>query len=139
MAGKEPTVKPVDPSPVVKVAPVKEMVTIVIDREMTDGGIMVNGKRIVGTVKVTPEEAKDYLRIQEEYAETKKKLMDKNATVRMKNDFQKEALFLAHEPEHQMKKGWSRDYGLLPQKEWLLCSDELKARLLETRKQMFGY
>ncbi len=137
---KDPTVKAVNPDSEVKVSEVKpELVTIVIDREMTDGGLIINGKRKVGTIQVTPEEAKDYLRIQEEYNETKKKLMDKNATVRMKNDFQKEALFLAHESEHQSKKGWSRDYGLLPQKEWLLCSDELKDHLLKTRRQIFGY
>lgn len=116
-----------------------EMVTIIIDRQMTDGGIRVNGKLYVGTVKVTKEQADDLLRIQDEYFETKKKLLDKNVRVRMKSDHQKEVLFLADPNENAGKKGFTRDYGLLPVIEWSYCTAEFKQRLLDLRMQMYGY
>lgn len=117
----------------------EELVTILIDREMTDGGIRVNGKLYVGQVRVSPDQAKDLLRIQEEYFETKKKLLDKNVTVRMKSDFQKELLFLADPRENEGKKNFSRDYGLLGATEWGYCSEPFKEHLLAMRKQLYGY
>ena len=116
-----------------------DLVSVHIDREMTDGGIRVNGKLYVGNVKVSEEQAEDLLRIQEEYFETKKKLMDPNIYVRMKSDNQKEALFLAHGKEFEGKKGWTRDYGLLTRKEWEYCKPAFKEYLLNLRQQMFGY
>ena len=63
-------------TPTVEAPKAKEELTqVFIDREMTDGGIRVNGKLYVGNVKVTQGQAEDLLRIQEEYFETKKKLM----------------------------------------------------------------
>ena len=137
----QPTVKEVSIAPEVKLErPAhEELVSVLIDREMTDGGIRVNGKLYVGNVKVSQGQAEDLLRIQEEYFETKKKLMDKNVSVRMKNDFQKEMLFLADPKENEMKKGFTRDYGLLPAKEWQYCKTEFKEHLLTMRHQMFGY
>ena len=132
------TIKEVSTQPEVKIAK-PEMVMVHIDREMTDGGIRVNEKLYVGNVKVTKEQAEDLLRIQEEYFETKKKLMDKNITVRMKNDIQKEALFLADPKENSMKKNWSRDYGLLSQEEWNYCKPAFKEHLLNLRKSFYGY
>ena|ERR1035437_7539364 len=117
----------------------EELIQIVIDKDMTDGGIRVNGKLYVGNIKVTQGQADDLLRIQEEYFETKKKLMDKNVSVRMKSDFQKERLFLADPSQNSGKKGFTRDYGLLPQREWQYCSDTFKAHLLDQRKQIYGY
>ena len=117
----------------------EDLVTIKIDPKTTDGGIRVNGKLYVGTVKVSEEQANDLMRIADEYYETKQKLMDKNVSVRMKNDFQKERLFLADPNENAGKKGWTRDYGLLPQQEWLYCSEEFKKQLLEQRRALYGY
>ena len=134
----EPTVQKVDISPKVKLQK-DELVNVMIDKEMTDGGIRVNGKRYVGQVKVTQEMADDLLRIQEEYFETKKKLLDPNISVRMKNDFQKEALFLADPKEHGMKKNFTRDYGLLGVREWSLCSKKFQEHLLEERKSLYRY
>jgi len=128
--------KVVDTTPKVEA---QKLVTILIDRDMCDGGLMVNGKRYVGKVKVTEDQADDLLRMQEEYFETKKKLTDKNVHVRMKSDFQKEALFLADPKENEMKKNFTRDYGLLGQKEWSYCKPKFKEYLLEQRMQMFGY
>lgn len=116
-----------------------ELISVLIDREMTDGGIRINGKLYVGTVKVTQEQADDLLRIQEEYFETKKKLMDKTVSVRMKSDFQKEKLFLADPKENSGKKGFTRDYGLLGDREWSYCSPKFKEYLLNTRKSLYGY
>ncbi len=116
-----------------------DLVTVHIDKDMTDGGIRVNGKLYVGTVKVSQEQADDLLRIQEEYFETKKKLSDPTVTVRMKSDFQKEKLFLADPDANAGKKNFTRDYGLLGMKEWSYCSDSLKEHLLEQRKQLYGY
>jgi len=132
-----PKIKTVDTTS--KVTPNKDLVTVIIDRETTDGGIRINGKLYVGQVKVTQQQADDLLRIQEEYFETKKKLMDKNVSVRMKSDFQKETLFLADPKENESKRGFTRDYGLLGQKEWSYCSPAFKEHLLNLRKQMFGY
>ena len=59
-------------TPTVEAPKAKEELTqVFIDREMTDGGIRVNGKLYVGNVKVTQGQAEDLLRIQEEYFETK--------------------------------------------------------------------
>jgi len=130
--------KPVESTPDV-VLNKPELVQVHIDREMTDGGIRVNGKLYVGNVRVSPEQAEDLLRIQEEYFETKKKLMDKNVSVRMKNDYQKETLFLADPKENANKKGWTRDYGLLGAVEWSYCKPAFKEHLLEMRRQLYGY
>jgi hypothetical protein len=135
----EPIVEKVDISPKVKLEKEK-MVTIFIDPEMvTMQGIRINGKKYINEVTVPEGMAKDLMRIQAEFWETRKKLTDKNVSVRMKNDFQKEALFLADPKENAGKKSWSRDYGLLGEREWNLCSDSYKEYLLAQRKQHFGY
>lgn len=135
----EPTVDAVDPSPKVR-AEKEEMVTIFVDPEMvTMQGIRINGKKYIGKVTVPKDQADDILRIQEEYWETRKKLMDKNVSIRMKSDFQKEALFLADPRDNEGKKSFSRDYGLLGAREWSLCSEQFKKYLLEQRKNHFGY
>ena len=128
-----PTIKPAT------VSTKEPLVSVLIDREMTDGGIRVNGKLYVGTVKVTQEQADDLLRIQEEYYETKKKLLDKNVKVRMKSDFQREALFLADPSQNEGKKNFTRDYGLLGAQEWSYCKPEFKEYLLNQRRMLYGY
>ncbi len=56
----------------------EEMVTIFIDPEMvTMQGIRINGKMYIGHVTVGKRQAEDLLRIQSEYWETRKKLLDK--------------------------------------------------------------
>lgn len=119
--------------------PTEELVLIHIDKDQCDGGIRVNGKLYVGNVKVTQGQADDLLRIQEEYFETKKKLLDKNISVRMKSDFQKEKLFLADPKDYESKKGWTRDYGMLGAREWSFCTPQFKEHLLEQRKALYGY
>ena len=127
-------------TPTVEAPKAKEELTqVFIDREMTDGGIRVNGKLYVGNVKVTQGQAEDLLRIQEEYFETKKKLMDANISVRMKSDYQKEALFLADPKQNENKKGYTRDYGLLTRKEWEYCHPDFKEYLLAQRKALYGF
>jgi len=135
---KTQTVKEVSTSPEV-VLEKKELVSVFIDRDMTDGGIRVNGKLFVGNIKVTQDQADDLLRIQEEYFETKKKLLDKNVSVRMKSDFQKEKLFLADPKDYESKKGWTRDYGMLGAREWSFCTPQFKEYLLAQRKGLYGY
>lgn len=130
--------KAVDPTPTVSPAK-EEMIMVTIDKDMTDGGLRVNGKLYVGNIRVPQSQATDLLRMQEEYFETKKKLFDKTVSVRMKSDFQKEKLFLADPKENAGKPGFTRDYGLLPQQEWSYCSDKFKQHLLDTRKQLYGY
>lgn len=117
----------------------KDLVEVMIDKDMTDGGIRVNGKLYVGRVKVTQDQADDLMRMQEEYFETKKKLFDPTVSVRMKSDLQKEALFLADPKVHENKKSFTRDYGLLGAQEWGYCSPLFKEHLLEMRRQMYGY
>lgn len=134
----EKPIKAVSTEPEVKLEK-EETITVRVDREMTDGGIRINGKLFVGDVKVTKGQADDLMRIQEEYFETKKKLMDKTISVRMKSDFQKEKLFLADPKENEGRKSFTRDYGLLGAKEWSYCSETFKARLLEQRKALYGY
>lgn len=131
--------KVVTTTPEVTLEKKPELILVHIDREMTDGGLRTNGKLYVGDVRVTPEMAKDLLRRQEEYFETKRKLMDKNVSVRMKSDFQKEAMFLADPSVHGMKKNFSRDFGLLPPQEWAYCTEAFKKDLLEKRKALYGY
>lgn len=135
---KTPTASAVSTEPEV-VLEKEELVTVIIDPEMTGGGIRVNGKLYRGTVKVTQAQADDMLRIQDEHFETIKKLTDPNVSVRMKCDFQKEKLFLADPKENEGKRGFSRDYGLLGAREWNFCSPAFKEHLLETRKQYYGY
>ena len=135
----EPIIKKVDITPEVKLQK-EDLITIFIDPEMVGKqGIRVNGKVYIGQVKCTKEQATDLLRIQEEYWETVKKLKDPNISVRMKNDYQKEVLFLADPKENEGRKGFTRDYGLLGLREWSLCSDAFKTRLLELRMQYYGY
>lgn len=136
-----PTVVPVNSTPkvILEKNPQEEMVTFVVDRKMTDGGIRINGKLYVGPVRVTKTQAEDLQRIQEEYFETKEKMMDKNAYVRMKSDYQKEVLFLADPKENEMKKNFSRDYGLLGPVEWSYCKPAFKQHLLEQRMALYGY
>ena len=117
----------------------EEKILINIDREMTNGGIRINGKLYVGSVRVTEAQATDLLRIQEEYFETKKKLTDTNVVVRMKSDEQKEKLFLADPKENSRRDDFTRDYGLLPQEEWTRCAPQFKEYLLSLRKQLYGY
>jgi hypothetical protein len=133
-----PSTNPVSLNPVVSPAK-NELVSIIVDKDMTDGGIRINGKLYVGNVKVTQEQAEDLMRIQEEYFETKKKLTDPNVHVRMKSDFQKEKLFLADPRENENKKGFTRDYGLLGAREWSYCSPKFKEHLLNMRRQLYGY
>jgi len=116
-----------------------EKVTIFIDKEMTAGGIHVNGKLYVGSVTVSKGQAEDLIRIQEEHWETVKKLKDPSVTVRMKNDFQKERLFLADPAENAGKRNFTRDYGLLGVREWSFCTPAFKEELLDKRKQLYGY
>ncbi len=131
--------KVVSTKPEVKVEK-EEMVSIFIDPEMvTMQGIRINGKLYIGHMTVTKSQATDLLRIQSEYWETRKKLLDKTVHVRMKNDNQKEALFLADPRENESKKTFTRDYGLLGALEWSYCTPEFKKRLLEMRMQMYGY
>jgi len=133
------TPQEVDITPVVKLAK-DENITIFIDPEMVGmTGIRINGKMYLGETTVSKDQAKDLLRIQSEYYETVKKLKDPSISVRMKNDFQKETLFLADPKENERKPGFTRDYGLLGAKEWSYCSDIFKEHLLKMRKQMFGY
>lgn len=134
----QPVIEEVSTQPEVKLAK-DELVTIQIDREMTDGGIRVNGKLYVGTVKVTQAQANDLLRIQEEYFETKKKLVDKNVHVRMKSDLQKEAMFLADPKENERKPNFTRDYGLLGEREWSYLTPAAKEDFLNKRKALYGY
>lgn len=145
-----PKIKAVKATPVnkeipeVKVTPnvieTETMMTIFIDPEMVGKqGIRINGKVYVGHITVPKVQADDLLRIQEEYWETVKKMKDPAVVVRMKNDFQKETLFLADPNENQGKKGFSRDYGFLPQREFLLCSKVFQEHLLNYRKQLYGY
>jgi len=136
---KQATLKETSTEPEVKLEKKDELVQVIIDREMTDGGIRVNGKLFVGKIKVSQEQADDLLRIQEEYFETKRKLMDKNVSVRMKSDFQKEKLFLADPAEYAGRKGFTRDYGLLGAVEWGYCTEGFKQYLLQERKQLYGY
>lgn len=141
MVQSTPKPEPVSPAPEVKVektAP-EEMVDVMVDREMTDGGITINGKRYVGKVKVTAGMADDLMRIQEEYFETKKKMFDPSVSVRMKNDLQKEALFLADPKVNAGKKNYTQMYGLLPIQEWNYCSPTFKAHLIEQRQALYGY
>jgi hypothetical protein len=116
-----------------------DLITVHIDREMTDGGLRTNGKLYVGDVTVPKHQAEDMLRRQEEYWETKKKLTDPNISVRMKSDFQKEALFLADPGMNAGKKNFTRDYGLLGMREWTLCNKKFQKHLLELRFSLYGY
>jgi hypothetical protein len=117
----------------------KQMVTIIIDRKRTSGGLVVNGKRYVGTVTVPKHQAEDLMRMQEEYDESMQKIFDPSVSVRMKNDLQKEVLFLVDPKEHARNPGFTRDYGLLPLQEWEYCSPAFKEHLLAERKQLYGY
>lgn len=139
MTEETKTPKVVDKSPKV-VLEKEEMITIHIDPEMvTMQGIRVNDKLYIGEVTVSRSQAKDLLRIQQEYWETRKKLTDKTVKVRMKNDFQKEVLFLADPSQYEGNKNFSRDYGLLGMTEWGYCSPIFKEHLLHMRKQLYGY
>ena len=134
---KTETEVPASPAPAVKG---EKMVTIIIDPQFVGKqGIRVNGKIYIGEVTVPEGMAKDLLRIQSEYSETMQKLHDPKVNVRMKSDFQKEALFLADPTEFAGKKGYTRDYGMLPQREWLLCTPDFQKQLLNYRKQLYGY
>ena len=135
---KETVINPVSTAPEIKLAK-EDLVQVLIDKDMTDGGIHVNGKLYVGNVKVTQAQADDLLRIQEEYFETKKKLLDKNVSVRMKSDLQKEAMFLADPAQNENKRGFTRDYGLLGAKEWSYIHPKFKEELLSKRRQLYGY
>ena len=139
MEKKTQTIKPVDTTPEVKVTK-EEKVNIFIDPEMVGKqGIQINGKMFIGHVSVPKGQADDLLRIQDEYWETIKKMKDPLVSVRMKNDFQKERLFLADPAVFAGKANFTRDYGLLGQREWNFCTDKFKEYLLDVRKSLYGY
>lgn len=115
------------------------IVLYTVDKDMTDGGIRINGNLFVGEMEIPRYIARELARIQEEYFETKKKLFDPMIVVRMKSDFQKEMLFLVDPSENEGKKSYSRDYGLLGHREWSFCSPAFKEHLLAMRKQLYGY
>ena len=130
--------KEVDITPEVKLD--KDLVTIFIDPEMVGmTGIRINGKKYLGHVTVSKAQAEDLLRVQSEYWETVKKLKDPSVSVRMKNDYQKETLFLADPKENERKPGFTRDYGLLGAREWSFLNEATKKKFLEQRKMMYGY
>ena len=125
------------PAPIVKDE--TNLVIVNIDKEMTNGGIRINEVLYLGNCKVTKDVAKELLRIQDEFFETKKKLMQPEIQVRMKNDFQKETLFLADPKQNSRNPNFTRDYGLLGQVEWNYCSEPFKKKLLALRKSFYGY
>lgn len=116
----------------------EKMLTIIIDHDETDGGVMVNGKLYVGEVTVPEEQAKDLLRIIREYKETKTRMNDAKAFVRQKNDFVNERLYLADPRENRGKKGWTDEFGLLDPRQWEFISEQFKEELKSKRKAMFG-
>lgn len=69
-----------------KEIPKKEtLVEMIVDPEMTDGGIRINEIKYVGLVKVPKDIAEELSRIQSEYFETKKRISDPSTFIRSKS------------------------------------------------------
>lgn len=117
------------------------LVEVFIDPVMTRGGLMTNGVKYIGRVKVTPDVAEDLMRRQEEiqavnnwqYAPTKNK-----PPIKIQNHQIIEQQFLA-DPENRGRKGFTEEYGLLDPWQWQFLAPSFQAYLKETRKQMYGY
>ena len=125
----------------VKTPKEEEMVTIVIDPEMTDGGIRINGKRYVGKVTVTVNQAEDLQRIQMEYYETKKRLTNPDSFIGTKSDIVKFNRYCA-DPE-QNKAIFHTDsfqkYGKLDPRDWERLSPGAREMFKAERMALHGY
>lgn len=118
-----------------------KLVTIVIDPEMTDGGIRVNGKRYVGKVEVSQDQADDLLRIQEEYYETKKKLNNPRQFVRTKSDIVKFKRFCVDPAEHEALRHnpTFQKYGLLDPRDYEYLTPTAKEYFKRERFALYAY
>ena len=114
------------------------LVTVVIDRKMTDGGIRVNDILYVGKVKVTSEQAEDLLRIQEEYLETKQKMSDPSQKIRIKSSAIIQKYYLADPSQFGNHPQYTKQYGLLDPWQWQFISDSFKEELKRQREAMYG-
>lgn len=122
-------------------APTEKMVTIVIDPEMTDGGIRINFKRYVGTVTVTENMATDLLRIQSEYFETKKRLTNPESFIRTKSDFVKFNRFCADPDANKavFRSDQFQKYGNLDPRDWDYLSPDAKELFKKERMALYNY
>lgn len=116
------------------------LVEIMIDPVMTRGGLMTNGTRYIGRVKVPTHVADDLMRRQEEImavANFQTADMKAKPKLKIQNHQMVEQQYLA-DPENRGRKGWTDEYGLLDPWQWQWLSPSFQDYLKETRKQMYG-
>jgi hypothetical protein len=116
------------------------LVEVFIDPVMTRGGLMTNGTKYMGRVKVEPHIAEDLMRRQQEIQEVANWQVAPTANkpqMRMQNHQVVEQQYLA-DPENRGRKGWTDEFGLLDPWQWQFLSEPFKEQLKETRKQMYG-
>jgi hypothetical protein len=118
----------------------EDKILMFIDPKQTDGGLVTNGKLMVGEVSVTREEAKDIRRRLDEYAEIKAKLsdIDGRVHVREKNKDVIISKYCAEPRENAGRASFSYEYGLLDQRDWAAQTPEFQEWLKNYRKNLYG-
>ncbi len=119
---------------------VSETIIIVIDPKRTNGGIRVNGKRLVGKVKCkSQEEADDYLRIQEEYAASFAKLTDPTVKLRNQSIETSRKAFIVDPAEFGKHPNFTREFGMLDPYQWQFVPEGDRLEWQEERMGLFNY
>lgn len=117
----------------------EEIVTIIIDPKMTDGGIIINGRRYVGKVKVPQSQADDLLRVQSEYFATKQKLNDPSIKLRNQNVDVSKKFFMADPLQFASNPRFSKVYGMLDPFQWDFISEKDKEDWKQEREGLYNY
>lgn len=117
----------------------EDIVTIVIDPKMTNGGITVNGRKYVGTVKVPQEQADDLLRIQTDYFATTQKLNDPSIQLRNQNIETTRKAFIADPGLYGNHPRFSKHNGMTNQFQLNFISEQDLNEWKQERMGLYGY
>jgi hypothetical protein len=118
----------------------EEKITLFIDPVSTDGGLITNGKLMVGEVTVSRNEATDIRRRLDEYAEIKAKMndLDGRVFVREKNKDVIISKFCADPRDNAGRGNFSFELGLLDSRDWTAQTSEFQDYLKSYRKNLYG-
>ena len=116
-----------------------DLVTIIIDPKRTNGGVRVNGKRYVGKVSVTSDQAEDLLRIQEEYAASVDKLTNPSTKLRNQSLETSRKAFFADPIQFGSHPRFSKVYGMLDTFQWDFVPEADRLEWQQERMGLYNY
>ena len=112
--------------PEVKPAQSEKMLTINIDPQETDGGLVINGKRYIGEYTLPEPIARQMLENVAQYKEVKNKMFDPNQKIREKNIFNIEQAYMADPSQHRGNSGFTQEFGVLDPWQWQFVHENEK-------------